>query len=251
MKKIILTLSFIISFANVTHFNEETLKESEKNNFELVSTKYAYHIANNDATKAKSYEKLMNKINKEKTIEFRKNILETEKILVRIFKTYKNLVPKVIKYIYFEPIKTDDPKIKHEILEKIFISINANPYSKIFIKADENLEKEYREILKNVENKIIFYNLTDKEILSKISEEMKKDFNGKTKFEKIENRVELITSSSLVKEKFSLLNAYFKKEFKGVEIDDFSFLTDERVKLEETDNETRLKTFKELINGIY
>lgn len=255
MKKLFFILSFILSFANIENFNETDISKKDLNNFEIVSTKYTYFIAS-DAKydKINKYRKLMYKIDEKKAKEFENHLTETKNILTRVFKTNKNLAPKFIQYIYFEPIETDDIKIKNEILEKLIVSCNANTDAKIFINSDPKTSNYYINILKerNINmNDVFVFNLEDKLVLEEIKNRILIDFNGKKNFGKIENRIELIVPSSIVKEKFSLLNSYFKRDFKGIVIDDFPYLDEHRINLEKNSKETILNTYRQFINGIY
>lgn len=46
----------------------------------------------------------------------------SEKILTRIFKTDKNLTPKFLDYLYFEPINTVDANLIQEMKKNLLVS---------------------------------------------------------------------------------------------------------------------------------
>ena len=69
-----------------------------------------------------------------------------------------------------------------------------------------------------------------KGIFQKIIEQMRQDFPNQTTFSITENRVSLITPSSEIKPRLALANMMFARQFKGVEVDDFSYLDQAREK---------------------
>ncbi|WP_066899216.1 hypothetical protein [Streptobacillus notomytis] len=254
MKKMFL-LSFLslIALSNVNNFNKKIISKNDKNNFEIVSTKYTYFHSINSKKEKKYYEDLMYKIDFNKADKFKKQVEDIEKIFSRVFKSEKNLVPKIIKYIYFEPVKTNDKSLIDEQIQKIMVAFNANSDSVIYINNTDNNAEQFLDRIYSRANKdqILLFNDNDKDILNVINEQIKKDNPEKNNFSLIEVRVLIITASSKIKEKLALSKAIFNKDLKGVEIDDFSYLDKQRYLLDTTDQETREKTFKSFINGIY
>ncbi|CAM3160702.1 hypothetical protein STFE110948_04510 [Streptobacillus felis] len=254
MKKFFLfSLLPFLAYSNINDFNAEKINENDKNNFEIVSTKYTYFHSIKSRKEEKYYLDLMNSIDKNRTVHFQNQIKDIEKIFVRIFKSEKNLVPKVIKYIYFEPIKTEDNYLLNEQVQKIMVAFNANSDSKIFINntngnANQFLDRIYSRASKE---QVILIENTDKEIFKLIRDEIKKDFPKRNTFTPTEVRLLVISASSKVKEKLALSTTFFNKEFKGVEIDDFSYLDQKRYLLDTTDQDTRNEVFKSFIYGIY
>ncbi len=254
VKKMFL-LSFLsfIALSNVNNFNKDNVSKNDKNNFEIVSTKYTYFHSINSKKEKKYYEDLMYKIDRNKANKFKKQVEDVEKIFSRVFKSEKNLVPKIIKYIYFEPIKTDDKNLIDEQIQKIMVAFNANNDSIIYINNTNNNAEQFlnRIYSRAKKEQVLLFENSDKEILNAINEQIKKDYPEKNNFSLIEVRVLIISASSRVKEKLALSNAIFNKELSGVEVDDFSYLDRQRYLLDTTTQETREKTFKSFINGIY
>ncbi|WP_156300367.1 hypothetical protein [Streptobacillus canis] len=254
MKKMFL-LSFLplIALSNINNFNAKEISKNDKGNFEIVSTKYTYFHSINSLNNMKYYKDLMYKIDQSKTDDFKNKVNDVDKIFTRIFKSEKNLVPKIIKYIYFEPVKTDDKKLINEQIQKIMVAFNANSDAKLYINntngnAEQFLDRIYTRASKD---QVFVLENTDKDILEMIKNEIKKDNPEKKEFSLTEVRVLIISASTKVKEKLALSTAILNKEFKGVEIDDFSYLDKQRYLLDTTDQETREKIFKSFINGIY
>lgn len=65
----------------------------------------------------------------------------SEKILTRIFKTDKNLTPKFLDYLYFEPINTVDANLIQEMKKNLLVSFLANDQAKIYIRQTDNSEQ--------------------------------------------------------------------------------------------------------------
>lgn len=252
MKKLLFFLSmYSMVFSNISNFNDSPLKKEDTNNFEVISTKYTYFHANNDTKNKNIFKNLMYKNNNKKAKIIDDNIKRTEEIFSRIFKTEKNLVPKIIKYIYFEPTETKDKYLLNEQLKNIMIAHNANENAMIYIKNSKNANYFINKLTLSGRKKyIILLNNDNKEIFKQIDEQIYRDYKKK-KFNLTEVRVLLITPSSTIKENLSLAYAIFNKDKEGVEIEDFSYLDVNRIFLESTTLDTRLKTFKEMINGIY
>lgn len=185
------------------------------------------------------------------------NLLEqqiktTEKILTRIFKTDKNLTPKFIHYLYFEPVESIDTALLNEMKKNLLVSYLANENSKIYIKQSSN-SAEFVQILQQKgakESQIFVLNETPKGILEKIVAQIQQDFPNQTRFNITENRVNIIAPSSEIKPRLALANAIFDKQFKGVEVDDFSYLNQPRENLQHNNVATRYKTFQAMLEGL-
>ena len=89
-----------------------------------------------------------------------------------------------------------------------------------------------------------------KAILQSIAQQMQQDFSPKTVFSITENRISLIVPSSQIKPRLALANAIFDKQFKGVEVDDFSYLDQPRSNLQHNNQAIRYKTFQAMLEGL-
>ena len=90
MKKFLMIFALSsIAISSVNDFNNIKLNKSNEKNFEIVSSKLAYSIANKQKDinflKSKLY-----KIDKKEADNFMKHIDVVEKIFVKIFKSDKN-----------------------------------------------------------------------------------------------------------------------------------------------------------------
>lgn len=256
MKKLslaILSIFSLISFSNIDYFNSNTLTENEKKDFQIISTKLAYNQAIKNEENIKYYNNLIFSLDEENAKYFNNEILNTEKIFTRIFKTSKNLVPKIIKYIYFEPTNTNDENLIKEQIEKIMVAFNANTNSKIYINNHENSSLKFLDLLykRAKKEQVYLIDKSRKDIFNDIYLDILKTYPDKKEFNITELRILIISPSSKIKERLSLANSFFRKKIKGIEIDDFSYLDEDRKILETTSEEIRLKSFEELINGIY
>lgn len=254
MKKFLMLFALSsIALSSVNDFNNNHLNKNDEKNFEVVSSKLAYSIANNQKD-VNSLKNKLYKINKKEADNFMKHVDVVEKIFVKIFKSDKNLVPKIIQYIYFEPIKTDDKKVLYEEAQKLLVAANANANAKIFINnKDGNANFLISKLEEIVDKKQIniYDNLSSKDILKEMQKEIKKDYPGRKKFNQLEVRVMTIATTSRTKQTLALAYGIFNKNFEGVEIEDFSFIEAPRKTLEETSLDTRIDTYKNLIDGIY
>ena len=86
-----------------------------------------------------------------------------------------------------------------------------------------------------------------KGIFQKIIEQMRQDFPNQTTFSITENRVSLITPSSEIKPRLALANMMFARQFKGVEVDDFSYLDQARENLQHNNYAIRYNTFQAML----
>lgn len=254
MKKFLMLFALSsIALSSVNDFNNNHLNKNDEKNFEVVSSKLAYSIANNQKD-VNSLKNKLYKINKKEADNFMKHVDVVEKIFVKIFKSDKNLVPKIIQYIYFEPIKTDDEKVLYEEAQKLLVAANANANAKIFINnKDGNANFLISKLEEIVDKKQIniYDNLSSKDVLKEMQKEIKKDYPGRKKFNQLEVRVMTIATTSRTKQTLALAHGIFNKNFEGVEIEDFSFIEAPRKTLEETSLDTRIDTYKNLIDGIY
>ena len=254
MKKFLMIFALSsIAISSVNDFNNIKLNKSDEKNFEIVSSKLTYSIANKQKDinflKSKLY-----KIDKKEADNFMKHIDVVEKIFVKIFKSDKNLVPKIIQYIYFEPVSTNDEKILYEETQKLLVAAHANANAKIFINnKDGNANFLLSQLEEIVDKKQInvYDNLSSKDVLKEIQKEILKDYLGRKKFKQIEVRVMTISGTLKTKQTLALAHGIFNKNFEGVEIEDFSFIEAPRKSLENTNIDTRLDTYKNLIDGIY
>ena len=255
MKKICLFLFATLAFASTQDFNDKNIESKDLKNFEVVSSRLAYSMAKKDEKKIKELEGLLYNIDKKSSEEFLANTAKVEKIFVRIFKTEKNLVPKVIKYIYFDPMVTEDQNIVKDEMQKILVSYYANDTAKIYINNKDNKAEKFITSLINSgakkENLIIFNNSDSKNILKDITMDIKKLNPGVNEFGVTQMRVLVIGPVSQTKQNLSLATVIFDKSFKGIEIDDFSYLDISRKILESTTDEVRLQSYEQLINGMY
>ena len=255
MKKICLFLFATLAFAGTQDFNDKNIESKDLKNFEIVSSRLAYSMAKKDEKKIKELEGLLYNIDKKSSEEFLANTAKVEKIFVRIFKTEKNLVPKVIKYIYFDPMVTEDQNIIKDEMQKILVSYYANDTAKIYINNKDNKAEKFITSLINSgakkENLIIFNNSDSKNILKDITMDIKKSNPGVNEFGITQMRVLVIGPVSQTKQNLSLATVIFDKNFKGVEIDDFSYLDISRKILESTTDEVRLQSYEQLVNGMY
>lgn len=84
----------------------------------------------------------------------------------------------------------------------------------------------------------------------KIIEQIRQDFPNQTIFSITENRISLITPSSEIKSRLALANMMFNRQFKGVEVDDFSYLDQPRENLQHNNDAIRYKTFQAMLEGL-
>ena len=179
-------------------------------------------------------------------------ILKKKKILTRIFKTDKNLTPKFLDYLYFEPINTGDANLIQEMKKNLLVSFLANEQAKIYIRQTDNSEQFVQALIERgaKPDQIILLSLDAKGIFQKIIEQMRQDFPNQTTFSITENRVSLITPSSEIKPRLALANMMFARQFKGVEVDDFSYLDQARENLQHNNYAIRYKTFQAMLEGL-
>ena len=144
----------------------------------------------------------------------------SEKILTRIFKTDKNLTPKFLDYLYFEPINTGDANLIQEMKKNLLVSFLANEQAKIYIRQTDNSEQFVQALLERGAK-------PDQIIL-----------------------LSLITPSSEIKPRLALANMMFARQFKGVEVDDFSYLDQARENLQHNNYAIRYKTFQAMLEGL-
>lgn len=81
----------------------------------------------------------------------------SEKILTRIFKTDKNLTPKFLDYLYFEPINTGDANLIQEMKKNLLVSFLANEQAKIYIRQTDNSEQFVQALIEREPNQIKLY----------------------------------------------------------------------------------------------
>ena len=176
----------------------------------------------------------------------------SEKILTRIFKTDKNLTPKFLDYLYFEPINTGDANLIQKMKKNLLVSFLANEQAKIYIRQTDNSEQFVQALIERgaKPDQIILLSLDAKGIFQKIIEQMRQDFPNQTTFSITENRVSLITPSSEIKPRLALANMMFARQFKGVEVDDFSYLDQARENLQHNNYAIRYKTFQAMLEGL-
>ena len=93
----------------------------------------------------------------------------SEKILTRIFKTDKNLTPKFLDYLYFEPINTGDANLIQEMKKNLLVSFLANEQAKIYIRQTDNSEQFVQALLERgaKADQIILLSLDAKRHISK------------------------------------------------------------------------------------
>ncbi|QEH44474.1 hypothetical protein FXB78_01280 [Aggregatibacter actinomycetemcomitans] len=176
----------------------------------------------------------------------------TEKILTRIFKTEKNLTPKFIDYLYFEPIETTDDTLIQEMTKNLLISFLANERAQIYIKDMPNANQFVQLLTEKGAKTAQISVLAEpaKTIFRRIREQMYQDFPNKKQFTITENRVSVIAPSSVIKPRLALAAAIFDQQFKGVEVDDFSYLDQPRENLQHNNDTTRYKTFQAMLEGL-
>ena len=186
------------------------------------------------------------------TEQFHRQTQITENILTRIFKTDKNLTPKFLDYLYFEPINTGDANLIQEMKKNLLVSFLANEQAKIYIRQTDNSEQFVQALLERgaKPDQIILLSLDAKGIFQKIIEQIHQDFPNQTTFSITENRVSLITPSSEIKPRLALANMMFARQFKGVEVDDFSYLDQARENLQHNNYTIRYKTFQAMLEGL-
>ncbi|ACS98323.1 conserved hypothetical protein [Aggregatibacter aphrophilus NJ8700] len=179
-------------------------------------------------------------------------IRTTEKILTRIFKTEKNLTPKFIDYLYFEPIETTDDILMKEMKKNLLISFLANEHARIYIKDMPNTNQFVQLLTEKGAKTTQISVLAEpaKTIFRRIREQMHQDFPNKIQFTITENRVSVIAPSSVIKPRLALAAAIFDQQFKGVEVDDFSYLDQPRENLQHNNDTTRYKTFQAMLEGL-
>ena len=178
--------------------------------------------------------------------------LDNQIQISEIFKTDKNLTPKFIDYLYFEPINTGDANLIQEMKKNLLVSFLANEQAKIYIRQTDNSEQFVQALLERgaKPDQIILLSLDAKGIFQKIIEQMRQDFPNQTTFSITENRVSLITPSSEIKPRLALANMMFARQFKGVEVDDFSYLDQARENLQHNNYAIRYKTFQAMLEGL-
>lgn len=179
-------------------------------------------------------------------------IAVTEKILTRIFKTDKNLTPKFIDYLYFEPLETQDEILINEMKKNLLVSFLANENARIYIRRN-TISEQFIQALKTrgaKDEQIVLLAQSPKAIFTQITAQMRQDFPAQTVFPITENRVSLITPSSQIKSRLALANAVFDRQFKGVEVDDFSYLDQPRENLQHNNETIRYKVFQAMLEGI-
>ena len=179
-------------------------------------------------------------------------IRTTEKILTRIFKTEKNLTPKFIDYLYFEPIETTDDILMKEMKKNLLIYFLANEHARIYIKDMPNTNQFVQLLTEKGAKTTQISVLAEpaKTIFRRIREQMHQDFPNKIQFTITENRVSVIAPSSVIKPRLALAAAIFDQQFKGVEVDDFSYLDQPRENLQHNNDTTRYKTFQAMLEGL-
>lgn len=237
MKKFLLL--FLISFISIS------------NNFKEISRNLAYNMAIKNRTEVNNLYTQLKEIDKNKAVEFKEKLDYIESIFSRIYKTEKNLVPKMNKYIYFEALETEDKNILKEEYEKLMTGFNANPDSILYINNYNNASNIFIEKLKDkYGNRIKVYQNNDKYIFEYIYEDILKNYPNKNNFSLTEMRILIISPSSKIKEKIALAYSIFSKDIKGIEINDFAFLDTPRINLEKNSINTRINVYMKFINNI-
>lgn len=237
MKKFLLL--FLISFISIS------------NNFKEISRNLAYNMAIKNRTEVNNLYTQLKEIDKNKAVEFKEKLDYIESIFSRIYKTEKNLVPKMNKYIYFEALETEDKNILKEEYEKLMTGFNANPDSILYINNYNNASNIFIEKLKDkYDNRIKVYQNNDKYIFEYIYEDILKNYPNKNNFSLTEMRILIISPSSKIKEKIALAYSIFSKDIKGIEINDFAFLDTPRINLEKNSINTRINVYMKFINNI-
>ena len=163
-----------------------------------------------------------------------------------------SLPPQFLDYLYFEPINTGDANLIQEMKKNLLVSFLANEQAKIYIRQTDNSEQFVQALIERgaKPDQIILLSLDAKGIFQKIIEQMRQDFPNQTTFSITENRVSLITPSSEIKPRLALANMMFARQFKGVEVDDFSYLDQARENLQHNNYAIRYKTFQAMLEGL-
>ena len=136
--------------------------------------------------------------------------------------------------------------------KNLLVSFLANEQAKIYIRQTDNSEQFVQALLERgaKPDQIILLSLDAKGIFQKIIEQIHQDFPNQTTFSITENRVSLITPSSEIKPRLALANMMFARQFKGVEVDDFSYLDQARENLQHNNYTIRYKTFQAMLEGL-
>lgn len=123
---------------------------------------------------------------------------------------------------------------------------------KIYIRQTDNSEQFVQTLMERgaKADQIILLSLNTKGIFQKIIEQIRQDFPNQTIFSITENRISLITPSSEIKPRLALANMMFNRQFKGVEVDDFSYLDQPRENLQHNNDAIRYKTFQAMLEGL-
>ena len=163
-----------------------------------------------------------------------------------------SLPPQFLDNLYFEPINTGDANLIQEMKKNLLVSFLANEQAKIYIRQTDNSEQFVQALIERgaKADQIILLSLDAKGIFQKIIEQIRQDFPNQTTFSITENRVSLITPSSEIKPRLALANMMFARQFKGVEVDDFSYLDQARENLQHNNYAIRYKTFQAMLEGL-
>ena len=254
MKKIHSSFMLFVALCSMQSMAEQPHVQSSNKQItqQSLTHQLAMALAKEDKKQLSALQVAFLKQNALSTEQFHRQTQITENILTRIFKTDKNLTPKFLDYLYFEPINTGDANLIQEMKKNLLVSFLANEQAKIYIRQTDNSEQFVQALIERgaKPDQIILLSLDAKGIFQKIIEQMRQDFPNQTTFSITENRVSLITPSSEIKPRLALANMMFARQFKGVEVDDFSYLDQARENLQHNNYTIRYKTFQAMLEGL-
>ena len=254
MKKIHSSFMLFVALCSMQSMAEQPHVQSSNKQItqQSLTHQLAMALAKEDKKQLSALQVAFLKQNALSTEQFHRQTQITENILTRIFKTDKNLTPKFLDYLYFEPINTGDANLIQEMKKNLLVSFLANEQAKIYIRQTDNSEQFVQALIERgaKPDQIILLSLDAKGIFQKIIEQMRQDFPNQTTFSITENRVSLITPSSEIKPRLALANMMFARQFKGVEVDDFSYLDQARENLQHNNYAIRYKTFQAMLEGL-
>ena len=254
MKKIHSSFMLFVALCSMQSMAEQPHIQSSNRQItqQSLTHQLAMALAKEDKKQLSALQVAFLKQNALSTEQFHRQTQITENILTRIFKTDKNLTPKFLDYLYFEPINTGDANLIQEMKKNLLVSFLANEQAKIYIRQTDNSEQFVQALMERgaKADQIILLSLDAKGIFQKIIEQIRQDFPNQTTFSITENRVSLITPSSEIKPRLALANMMFARQFKGVEVDDFSYLDQARENLQHNNYAIRYKTFQAMLEGL-
>ena len=254
MKKIHSSFMLFVALCSMQSMAEQPHVQSSNKQItqQSLTHQLAMALAKEDKKQLSALQVAFLKQNALSIEQFHRQTQITENILTRIFKTDKNLTPKFLDYLYFEPTESNDATLNNAMKQNLLVSFFANEKAKIYIKHSSNTQAFIDLLLENgaKSSQLVQVEGSAKAILQNIAQQMQQDFSPKTVFSITENRISLIVPSSQIKPRLALANAIFDKQFKGVEVDDFSYLDQPRSNLQHNNQAIRYKTFQAMLEGL-